>query len=167
MLTTHSILQQNSAESILVKWCMHTHGRILRYTKYGLWTSQTKWLAKGNPEEMPHTSNKLPWGCDSVTLSESACLSIHMYCTIFLLRNTCSLLSFFVRILFLKSRRARGLSLATGLGLGFDALTVSTLPQSLARNWRPASSHCRPRPPKIKFKCSKFPELPKWWKYNL
>ena len=101
------------------------------------------------------------------TLSESACLSIHMYCTIFLLRNTCSLLSFFVRILFLKSRRARGLSLATGLGLGFDALTVSTLPQSLARNWRPASSHCRPRPPKIKFKCSKFPELPKWWKYNL
>ena len=102
-------------ESILAKCWMCTHGRILRYTKKCLWTRQTKWLAKGNPEEIPHISNKLLWGYDSMAHSVSACLSIHMYCTFFFLRNTCSLLSFFVRILFMKSQRARVLSLATGL----------------------------------------------------
>ena len=29
-------------ESILSKRCMHRHGRILRYTKYGLWARQIK-----------------------------------------------------------------------------------------------------------------------------
>ena len=152
-------------ESILAKCWMCTHGRILRYTKKCLWTRQTKWLAKGNPEEIPHISNKLLWGYDSMTHSVSACLSIHMYCTFFFLRNTCSLLSFFVRILFMKSQRARVLSLATGLVARIWCSHYFYLTQSLARNWRPASSDCRPRPPKIKFKCSKFLELPKWWRY--
>ena len=31
-----------SVESTLAKRCVHTHGRILRYTKYGLWTRQIK-----------------------------------------------------------------------------------------------------------------------------
>ena len=32
--------QASAVESILAKRCMHTPGRILRYTKYGLWTRQ-------------------------------------------------------------------------------------------------------------------------------
>ena len=41
----------------LAKRWMSTHRRTLRYTKFGLWTRQSWWLAKGNLEETPHKSN--------------------------------------------------------------------------------------------------------------
>ena len=65
-------------KSILSKRCVHTHGRILRYAKYG----KPKWLAKGKPEEMPQKNNS---NChEDMTQqlrdssSESACMYIHM-----------------------------------------------------------------------------------------
>ena len=43
-------------------------------------SGQSKWLAKGNPEEMPQYKwFKLP----RISLSESTCVSIHKYCTLF------------------------------------------------------------------------------------
>ena len=58
--------------------CTHTPGRILRYTKHRL-RIRSKWLAKGNPEEMLHKWFKLLWGFYS--LSESTHLSIYRYYT--------------------------------------------------------------------------------------
>ena len=40
---------------------------------------KSKWLGKGNPEEMPHIRDL---NCHKgATLSESACVSIHIYYT--------------------------------------------------------------------------------------
>ena len=40
-------------KSILANRCMHTHGKILRYTKYSLWATQIKWLAKEIQNKCP------------------------------------------------------------------------------------------------------------------
>ena len=70
---------------------------------------------------MPHksTSNYLKGMTQQLrnSPSESACVSIYMYCTLFfLLINTLfvSLLSVFVAVLFYKAERPRPLSLTTG-----------------------------------------------------
>ena len=39
-------LDSFSVKSILAKRCMHTHGRIMIYTKYGLWTRQIKMIGQ-------------------------------------------------------------------------------------------------------------------------
>ena len=69
----------------LAKKLMRTHRRTLRYTKFGLWTRQSWWLAKGNLEEIPHKSNSNCHEASTQGLpSESASVSIHTYCTLFL-----------------------------------------------------------------------------------
>ena len=48
-----------SVKSILANRCMYTHGRKLRYTKYGLWTRQIKMTGQ-RKTRIPHKSN---WNC--------------------------------------------------------------------------------------------------------
>ena len=70
---------------------------------------------KENPEECPYKLFKLPQGHNS--LSESAHVSIHMYCTLFLLINTYTCFTTFCLHgnSLLQSQRARALSLTAGL----------------------------------------------------
>ena len=102
----------------IVKGCMHTHGRIPRYTKYGLQTRQIIMIGQRKPEKnAPYEWFKLPCGhsSGSLPLSLPKCLSI---CTVlFFLINTslASLLSVFVEILFCKVQGPGPLSLTTGL----------------------------------------------------
>ena len=72
--------------SILTKRYTYKHGRILRYTTYGLWTRQIRITGQRKPRRITHKSN-------------SAWVYIHTYCTLFLRVNTCSLLSVFVEML--------------------------------------------------------------------
>lgn len=123
--------------------CMHTW-RILRYTKSDSEPVQSKWLAKGNLERnATHKWFKLPWVCNS--LSESTHVSIPTYHTLHLLLNTLfhyfpSCGSSFLQTEDLGSYRS---PLVYWLGFGPSPLWLG--PQSLAWNWRPASSCCRPR----------------------
>ena len=117
MLTTHSILQQNSAESILVKWCMHTHGRILRYTKYRLWTRKIKMIGqKKAGRNAPCKWFKLPREHDSLT--ESTRVSSHTYSTFFPPKKHFTCFTTFPlcgNFFFVQSWKASALSLTTGL----------------------------------------------------
>ena len=85
---------------------------------------KSKWLTKGNLEEMPHKSDSNHQEC--VTLSEPAHVAIHMHCTLFLSNKhfTCFTTFHHYGNYFPQSWRARGLALSTGL---------------MARIWR---SHC-------------------------
>ena len=78
-------------KSILAKKWVFTHGRILRSTKYGLWTKQVKVIGQRNPGPIEECPMKViqttrVWLSDSP--SESAHLSIHTYCIFSL--NKCS-----------------------------------------------------------------------------
>ena len=80
-------------------------------TKYGL-IAKVRWLAKGNPETMPHLSD-LNYH-QHMTLWVRPCVSIHKYSFFSLLINT--LFYYFPSLCgnsFLQSCWARGLSLAT------------------------------------------------------
>ena len=111
---------------------------------------KSKWLAKGNPEEMPHKSN---WNCHEGTtqgLPLWVCPCVYprvLYC-FFLLINTLlvSLLSIFVEILFCKTEGTGPLSLTSGLVARIWCFHCHHPAQSLAGNLSPAPSHCRLRP---------------------
>ena len=81
--------------------------------------------------------------------SESAYVSVHMYCTLFPLINT-SLLSVFVEILFYKAKGPGPLSLTTDLMARIWCFTAAVQPQSLAGSPSSAPSRCRLRPPEIR-----------------
>ena len=66
--------------STLARRCVYTHERFLRYTKYRLRTTQTRWLARGNPEEIIHMGDSNYHQGES--LSEAAHVSTHTYCTL-------------------------------------------------------------------------------------
>ena len=83
-----------AVESILAKRWLCTHGRILRYIKYGLWTRQIRMTSKGNLEEISHKNDSNYHESTTQQLSdfpsESACMPVYMYCNIFPLNNlTC------------------------------------------------------------------------------
>ena len=100
---------------------------------------------KENLEEMPLESNPNCHKGKAQQLrnspSESAHVSIHMYCTLFLLINTlpASLLSVFVEIFFWKVE-------GQNLNLCFPICDPG---HSLAENPSPAPSHCKWRPLEI------------------
>ena len=104
---------------------------------------------------MPHESDSNYHEGTTLSLSEPARVSIHMYCTIFPPNKhfTCfTIFRLYVEIHFF---------IVDGPGpchwslvpvvwwLGFRALTATARPHSLVGNRNPASSLCRPRPPEI------------------
>ena len=113
---------------------------------------KARWLAKGNPEEMPHERDSIYHEGANLSLSPPVCLSTHTVC-FFLLINT--LLASLLSISMWKfiSTQLMGQGLVTGhwslvvWWLGFGTLTATARPQFLARNWNPVLSCCRPRPP--------------------
>ena len=62
-------------------------GESREISNMGCESGKSKQLAKGNREEMPHESNSNCHEGGTQWLSESVCVSIHMYCT-FVLLNT-------------------------------------------------------------------------------
>ena len=114
---------------------------------------KARWLAKGNPEEMPRISDSNYHEGMAISLSPPVCLST---CTLFP-PNKCftwfTTFHFFVEIHFLQSHMGQGLvtccwSLVVWW-LEFSSLTAPAWLQSLAGNWKPAANHCRRRPPVI------------------
>ena len=123
---------------------------------YQIWTvnqaKQNAWL-KETLKKGPIKALQLSWGCNSATLSlpESACVSIHMHCTFSLLINTLlvSLLSLFVKFFSAKPKGEGSCHwpLVWWLGSGvFSGLWPSPI-----SGWeqRPTPSHCQLRPPEI------------------
>ena len=77
-------------------------------------SGQSKWLAKGNPEEMPQYKwFKLPRGCEFLSLSPLVCLSINTV-LFFLLINPCLIIFCLCGHSFLQNS-VRDLSLTTDL----------------------------------------------------
>ena len=134
-----------SVKSILAKRCMqHTLESPEIYQFDIPEPDKSKWLAKGNPEEIPHKSNSnYQKGHDSATqglsLSLPVCLSIGT--VLFFLRIhtwLAPLLSLFVEILFCKAEGPGPLSLTTGL-----VASIWSFPSPVS-GWEPspAPSHC-------------------------
>ena len=151
-------------KSVLSKWYVPTHGKILRYAKYG----KPKCLTKGKPEEMPHKNNS---NCHEGWLSNSGTLPLSLpvcvsTCRVlfFLLKNysLASLLSFFVEILFFKAEGPEPLSLTTGLMVRIWSFHHQDPIQSLSGNPSPISSHCSLRPPEIRVSCIAHRFFTKW-----
>ena len=96
-------------KSILAKRCVRTHGRILRYTKYGLCTRQIRRIGQRKPEKMPHKIiQTTPRAQLSDSLSVCLCAYPHVLCILFiLLMNTllASLLFCLLEIFFCKAER--------------------------------------------------------------
>ena len=114
--------------------------------------SKSKWLAKGNPEEMPcQSDSNCHEGVTWHSPSESALVCIHTYYTLFPHNKylTCFSTFHLCGNSFLQNPRAKALSQTTGLVAKIQSLTAMTRPQSLTRNQSPASNRCRPRPPEI------------------
>ena len=113
---------------------------------------KSKWLAKGNMEEMSHIHDSNFHEGATQQLSLWACpVSIHTYCTLLLLVSSLltSLVSVCVVILFCKAEEPGTCQWPLVQCLWFGALTTVTWLQYLAGNWSPVSSHCRLRPPEI------------------
>ena len=108
---------------------------------------KSKWLAKWNPEEMPHKSNSNHYedATQWLSLSPLMCLST---CTILSLNTLLvSVLPVFMGILFCK---ARTLTLPTGLVARIWAFTAHDLNLFVGCQVpSPTSRCCKPRPPKI------------------
>ena len=101
---------------MLAKRSMYTHGRSLRHTKYGLRTRQIKMTGQGHLEKMPQLSDlKYHKG---TTVSESACMSTHMYYTLFPPHKYCTCFTTFClcRNSFSAKMKHQALSLTTDLG---------------------------------------------------
>ena len=107
--------QAFAVEFILAKRCLYTHGRILRYAKYKLATQNesdnSKWLAKGKQEEMPHVSD---FNChrstvQGLSLWVRTCVYAHILYSFFLLITTCFPTFCLCGNSFLQSQRARPL----------------------------------------------------------
>ena len=101
---------------------------------------KSTWLAKRNPEEMPHISDLNCHKDVTLPLSPPMCLSTCVVLFLLLINTLLiSLLSVFGRILYLQSWRARTLSLTRGLVARIQSVTAMVQPQPLTGNWRPTS----------------------------
>ena len=150
--------QAFAAESILAKRYMHTHGRILRYIpNTDCEPHKSKWpkeIQKKYPTKVIQTTTKAKLR-DSLSLSESFCMSIHTYCILFP-ANKC--------FTFFTASHLYGNFISTKLcGLGpyhwslvigpvarLSTFTTAAQPQSLAGNRNPVSSCSKSRPPEIR-----------------
>ena len=85
----------------LAKRCMWTHGRILRYTKYGLWTRQVIMIGQrklGRNEDVTDSATQ------GLSLWVCPCVSTHTVLFFFLINTLlASLLIIFEEILFCKA----------------------------------------------------------------
>ena len=95
-------------KSILAKRCFHTHGRIMTYTKYGLWSRKIKKFGQRKTgRNVPHKWFKLPWGHDSGTLPLSLLVYLSTHTVLFfLLINICFIISHLFRNSFLHSQKS-------------------------------------------------------------
>ena len=113
-------------------------------TKYWLRRGKSEWLVKGNPKGMPCKSDS---NHRKGATQPPVCLSTQP--VLFFLRTNVYLFLYFPSLwefFFTQSRRARVLSLTTGLvAIEFGVLTAATQPQSLAGNQSRASSPYRLR----------------------
>lgn len=112
---------------------------------------KSKWVAKGNLEEMPHISY-LNFHEGTIFLSLRLVPgSIYTYCSLSPPNKhfTCFLTFCLCGNFFLQSQRARALSLTTYPVARIWCSHHCTWPQFLARNQSPASSHCRLKLPEI------------------
>ena len=122
-------------------------------TKYGL-IAKVRWLAKGNPETMPHLSD-LNYH-QHMTLWVRPCVSIHKYSFFSLLINTLFVLLLSISLWKFISTKPTGQGFVTvhwfywssgedsGLSLPYPDFN------SWLRNQSPASNHCGLWPPKFK-----------------
>ena len=118
---------------------------------------KSKWLAKRNPEETPHKSNSncLEGATQGLSLS-SPCVYPHTLCSFPPNEYFTCFATFRLRgNSFPQSRRARGLVMSTGLVTRIQCFYHHDPTQSLAGNWSPPPSHCRPRPLQIRTTLSK------------
>ena len=134
-----------SVKSILANRCLLTWRRIPRYTKYGLWPGKSKWLSKGDPEEMPHKSDSNFHNGANQWLDLSLSPPVYLSsptALFFLLLNTllASVLSVFVEILFCKAKGPWPMSLTTGLVTKIWCFQHGDPTQSLTGNPNPTHS---------------------------
>ena len=113
MSTTHSLFT-----GIHLGYVRNDHphmGGSWDITSMALGPGKSKWLMKGNLEEMSHKSDSNHQEC--VTLSEPAHVAIHMYCTLILSNKhfTCFTTFHHYGNYFPQSWRTSGLALSTGL----------------------------------------------------
>ena len=107
--------------------------------------NQNRWL-KENQKKWPIKVNH-----EGVTLSQSACVSIHMYCTLlFLLINTYFTTFPLCGNYFYAKLKVQGLVTDHRSSGKDSALIAASWPQSLVRNWGLLSSCGRSRPSEIK-----------------
>ena len=133
---------------------LRIHGNILRY---GLWTRQINMIGQRKPRKVATWKYfKLLWGCNSVTLSLNPPMCLFT-CTAFPPnKHFTSSTSRFMGIHFDRTSGPGSCHWQLLLwpwwpsGLVVSALIAAWL-QSLAGNWNPAQSCCRPRPPEIIF----------------
>ena len=116
--------------------------------------SKSKWLAKGNLEQVPHKSNSNCHEGAALTPSLSEYDCTHR-CTVLFppLINTllASLLFIFVEILFCKDEGPGPLSLTTVLVTRIWCFHCCDTARFPAGNPSPILSHCTSRPPEISF----------------
>ena len=91
------------------------HGRLLRYTKYGLWTSQSKVICQRQiRRNAPYKWLKLPQDL-TFPLSPPIRQTSHTVLFSFLKKTTCFTTFSLCGNSFLQSQRARALTLTTGI----------------------------------------------------
>ena len=125
-----------AVESVLAKRWMHTYGRFLRHTKYGLWARQIKMIGLRKTRVMLHKSdlNDHKGKTRGLSLWAHLCVYPHIW-TLFPPSKyfTCFTTFCLYGNSFLQSQRARALSLTTGLVGRIWCFHCSNPPHSLAR----------------------------------
>ena len=99
---------------------------------------KSEWLAKGNPEEIPHKSNaNCHEGATQGLSPESARVSLHTSCTLFfLLLILCFTTFCLCGSSFLHSGRCGPLSLTASLVLGWDPVLITAATRPIS-GWGP------------------------------
>ena len=113
---------------------------------------KSKWLAKGNLKEMPHnTKSNYHKGVTQWLSWARLCVCPHELYSFFPPKKYFTLFHYFLSLWKFFSAKLRGQGPCHWplvQWLGFNGLTATTWPQSLAGNWSFSSSCCRP--PEIK-----------------
>ena len=118
---------------------MHTLGRTLIYTKYGLWTKQIKMTGQRKTgKNAPCEWVKLPSNSGTLPRSLPVCLCIHAVLFSLLIEHfACFTTLIFVEVLSCRAEGPGPLSLTTGLVAGIQRFMAATQPRSLNGNPSP------------------------------